>query len=160
VFFVKKTKIFPHQWYSWWHCFDKEPLQIWPHTIFLPFLHWEFIIICDQIFENGFKSHIHIWLYFILLHEQYRTFQDMNFRTEILKKYSGNTTALYKIPVNTQRNTLNYMCDLEPLSKIWSHLSLYNSMRHYFHSCIIIANWRCWSRTKINLIPSQNYGIF
>jgi len=62
--------------------------------------------------------------YLIILHEQYRTFQDMDFRTEILKKYSGNTTALYKIPLNTQRNTLNYMCDLEPLPKIWSHLSL------------------------------------
>jgi len=38
------------------------------------------------------------------------------------KKYSRNTTTLYEIPLN-----LNCMCDLIPLSKIGSHMQLFDS---------------------------------
>jgi len=38
------------------------------------------------------------------------------------KKYSKNTTKLYEISLNTPRNTPNYMCDLDPLSKVWSQM--------------------------------------
>ena len=37
----------------------------------------------------------------------------MEFNTQITKKYSGNI----EISVNTCRNTLNFMCDLELFSK-------------------------------------------
>jgi len=31
--------------------------------------------------------------------------------------------SLHKISLNTPRNTLNYMCDLDPLFKIWSNIT-------------------------------------
>jgi len=46
----------------------------------------------------------------------------VDFKTKTLKKYFGNTTALYEIPLNTLRNTSNYMCDLYPLSEIGLHI--------------------------------------
>ena len=37
------------------------------------------------------------------------------------KKYSVNTYASVEISLNTRRNTLDFMCDLELFSKIRSH---------------------------------------
>jgi len=44
--------------------------------------------------------------------------------SKISKKYSKNTSVLYKIPFNTPRNTSNYRFNLDPLSKIWSQIEL------------------------------------
>ena len=38
------------------------------------------------------------------------------------KKYSVNTYTLVEISLNTCRNTLDFMCDLELFSKIQSHI--------------------------------------
>ena len=45
------------------------------------------------------------------------------------KKYSVNTYAQVEISLNTCRNTLDFMCDLELFSKIQSHIM-------YIHTCI------------------------
>ena len=42
--------------------------------------------------------------------------------TKLFKKYFGNTFALIEISLNTCRNTLDFMCDLELFSKIRSQL--------------------------------------
>ena len=43
--------------------------------------------------------------------------------TEKCKKYPVNTYAQVEILLNTCRNTLDFMCDLELFSKIWSHIA-------------------------------------
>ena len=40
------------------------------------------------------------------------------------KKYSVSTYAKVEISLNTCRNTLDFMCDLELFSKIRSHITL------------------------------------
>ena len=42
--------------------------------------------------------------------------------SKLCNKYSGNTYALVEIQLNICRNTMDFMCDLEPFSKIWSHI--------------------------------------
>ena len=42
--------------------------------------------------------------------------------TEKCKKYPINTYAQVEILLNTCRNTLDFMCDLELFSKIQSHI--------------------------------------
>ena len=41
--------------------------------------------------------------------------------SQLCNKYSGNTYAWVEIQLNTCWNTMDFMCDLEPFSKIWSH---------------------------------------
>ena len=40
--------------------------------------------------------------------------------SNLYNKYSGNTYALVEIQLNICRNTMDFMCDLEPFSKIRS----------------------------------------
>ena len=42
--------------------------------------------------------------------------------SKLCNKYSGNTYALVEIQLNICRNTMDFMCDLEPFSKIRSHI--------------------------------------
>ena len=46
----------------------------------------------------------------------------MEFNAQIINKYSGNTYALVEIQLNICRNTMDFMCDLEPFSEIRSHI--------------------------------------
>ena len=40
----------------------------------------------------------------------------------LCNEYSGNIYALVEIQLNICRNTMDFMCDLEPFSEIRSHL--------------------------------------
>ena len=40
--------------------------------------------------------------------------------SNLCNKYSGNTYALVEIQLNICRNTMDFMCDLEPFSEIRS----------------------------------------
>ena len=42
--------------------------------------------------------------------------------SNLCNKYSGNTYALVEIQLNICRNTMDFMCDLEPFSKIRLHI--------------------------------------
>ena len=42
--------------------------------------------------------------------------------SKLCNKYSGNTYALVEIQLNICRNTIDFMCDLEPFSEIRSHI--------------------------------------
>ena len=42
--------------------------------------------------------------------------------SNLCNKYSGNTYALVEIQLNICRNTMDFMCDLEPFSKIRSQI--------------------------------------
>ena len=48
--------------------------------------------------------------------------------SNLCNKYSGNTYALVEIQLNICRNTMDFMCDLEPFSEIRSH------MLHVYHN--------------------------
>ena len=43
--------------------------------------------------------------------------------SNLCNKYSGNTYALVEIQLNICRNTMDFMCDLEPFSEIRSHMT-------------------------------------
>ena len=45
----------------------------------------------------------------------------MEFNAQITKLVNGNTYEQIEISLNTYRNTPDFMCDLEPFSKIRSH---------------------------------------
>jgi len=64
------------------------------------------------------------------------------------KKYSRNTSVLNKIPSYTPRNTLNYMWDLDPLSKIWSHIS----SLHFV--CVVIM-----LHIMLHILFTSNYAL-
>ena len=51
--------------------------------------------------------------------------------SNLCNKYSGNTYALVEIKLNICRNTMDFMCDLEPFSEIRSHILLFFSMTCY-----------------------------
>ena len=53
----------------------------------------------------------------------------MEFKTQITKKYSGNTYAYIEISLNTCRNTPDFMCDLELFSKLQSQFVYYIVLR-------------------------------
>ena len=42
--------------------------------------------------------------------------------SNLCNKYSGNTYALVEIQLNICRNTMDFMCNLEPFSEIRSHI--------------------------------------
>ena len=42
--------------------------------------------------------------------------------SKMCNKYFGNTYALVEIQLNICRNTMDFMCDLEPFSEIRSHI--------------------------------------
>ena len=42
--------------------------------------------------------------------------------SNLCNKYSGNTYTLVEIQLNICRNTMDFMCDLEPFSEIRSHI--------------------------------------
>ena len=42
--------------------------------------------------------------------------------SKLYNKYSGNTYAQVEILLNICRNTMDFMCDLEPFSEIRSHI--------------------------------------
>ena len=42
--------------------------------------------------------------------------------SKLCNKYSGNTYALVEIQLNICRNTIDFMCDLEPFSEIRSQI--------------------------------------
>jgi len=52
-----------------------------------------------------------------------------------LKKSFGNTSTLFEIVLNTPRNAPNYVCDLDPLSKLWSQM----------YMC---TKWKSWSKPQ------------
>jgi len=72
---------------------------------------------------------------------------------ESSKKYSGNTTALYKILLNTLRNAPNYMCGLDPLSKIGSHL-VYCRWHYIYHFPEKMADH---NHAELLLVNDYNY---
>jgi len=68
----------------------------------------------NHTFIIGYISHYHvssIMFYEIFLNFVWTSKLKLS---KASKKYSRNTFASYKIPLNTPRNTPNYMCDLDP----------------------------------------------
>ena len=57
------------------------------------------------------------------------------------KKYSVSTYAQVEISLNTCRNTLDFMCDLELFPKIWSHIMIKSLVTNA--NIIILLNL-CW----------------
>ena len=47
--------------------------------------------------------------------------------SKLCNKYSENAYALVEIQLNICRNTMDFMCDLEPFSEIRSQISTYKA---------------------------------
>ena len=82
--------------------------------------------ICDWILENSSKSHIFISVYLSLPHEHHCILNNislnhMKFNAQITKTVHEilcKYIHIREISLNTSRNILGFMCDLELFSKI------------------------------------------
>ena len=56
----------------------------------------------------------------------------VKFMAESFRRYSGNACVYIEISLNTFKNILNYMCDLEPFSKIRSQIANLKMLNQLF----------------------------
>ena len=61
--------------------------------------------------------------------------------SKLCNKYSGNTYALVEIQLNICRNTMDFMCDLEPFSEIRSQMASLSDVTFPCQTIIIDGAW-------------------
>ena len=83
-----------------------ESQKMVPNHTFL----FHYICYCNMK-SNAFSTLFHIITWNLMLK-----------LSKLCNKYSGNTYTLVEIQLNICRNTMDFMCDLEPFSEIWSQL--------------------------------------